>query len=85
MLNKYIKLKDGSIFKIGNPTRRHYIIKSIQSKRYLGYSLIREVLLSISRAIDELASEKELNEILRESLTFYIIIVYGKCFADTDQ
>lgn len=82
-MDNYIKFNDNTILKIMNPNKKHIIFNSDFAKRYIGYLLIMEDLKSILRALDKLETEIP-ESIIRESLSFYIIIVYGKAFAKAD-
>jgi hypothetical protein len=82
-MDNYIKLDENIFLKILNPHKKHIIINSDYAKRYMGYLLILEDLKSILLALDELKKEWSKN-IIRESLSFYIVITYGKVFAKAD-
>ena len=82
-MDKYIKLDDKTIIKIGDPNKRHFIIKSNFAKNYMGYLLIMEDLKSVLEALDKLGTEISEN-ITRESLSFYVVIMYAKAFSKAD-
>lgn len=70
----------------GNP---HYIypIQTKISKQYSGFRLILKDLTSIKEAINELRKTdyQGMHSIVKQSLSFYSVITYGKCFAQADE
>ncbi|MBU0696675.1 MAG: hypothetical protein KKE39_09165 [Bacteroidetes bacterium] len=82
-MDNYIKFNDKTILKIGDPNKRHIILNSDYAKRYMGYLLIMEDLKSVLEALDKLKTDIAEN-IIRESLSIFIVIVYGKAFSKAD-
>lgn len=82
MVDRYIKLQNDVILKIGNPYNYHAVINTDTGKKILAYKAIKENLQEVLKTIVELRTNKSLNQILKESLTYYITIIYGKCFSD---
>src|SRR5258708_3266418 len=63
----------------------HYIIENPFSRMYSGYRLIHKDLLIVKDALSYLmVNNYEENVIVSQSLSFMIIITYGKCFAKAE-
>jgi len=63
----------------------HYIIENQFSRMFSGYRLIHKDLLIVKDALSYLmANNYEENVIVSQSLSFMIIITYGKCFAKAE-
>lgn len=84
MENRYVKLENEIILRIGNSYNYHSVINTDTGKKILAYKSIKEDLQEVLKAVVELRTNKSLTQILRESLTYYITIVYGKCFSDAN-
>jgi len=70
---------------IDNNIGPHYIIDNRHSRRFSGYRLIHKDLLIVKDALLNLiANNYEKNVIVSQSLSFMIIITYGKCFASAE-
>lgn len=71
MGHRYVKLENEIILKIGNPYNYHAVINTDTGKKILAYKAIKEDLQEVLKAIVELRTNKSLNQILKESLTYY--------------
>lgn len=63
----------------------HYLLKNRYSEKFSGYRLIEKDLINIKEALEELIKIKyDANKIIAQSLSFMVIITYGKCFANAE-
>lgn len=73
------------IEKIGTQYPRIYILQSPTSKNFAGLRLILKDLKTVLRIIQELKSMSlSSGSIVKQSLSFYSVVTYGKCFAQAD-
>ncbi|MVN22699.1 hypothetical protein [Mucilaginibacter arboris] len=63
----------------------HKLIEKKFAKNFSGYRLISKDINLIFEALSELKSANDTKSIINQSLTFFIIITYGKCFAEADE
>ncbi len=75
----YIRSKE-----VNGLPQRIYLIQTKISKKYSGFRLILKDLKTVKEIIDLLKNSKDQNvlPIIKQSLSFYAVITYGKCFAE---
>ena len=79
----YQKLDDGNYIKIdaddsGN-LLKYMILKTRESKQFAGYALMKKDINLVLEALQQLNEIKE-SSIIKQSLSFFSIITYAKCF-----
>ena len=83
------KVADGQAFRVamtGDERLEHAIFENNYSRQFAGYRLVGKDLGLIKEALIEFTRlESSFNDIIRQSLTFFIIITYGKCFSKADE
>lgn len=64
-----------------------YLIETHLAKQCSGFGLILKDLYAVLDTIEYLKAIETINfpQIVKQSLTFYAVITYGKCFADASQ
>ncbi len=83
------KVPAGKVTRIkafGDEQLEHAFLENRFTRRFTGYRLIKKDLELIKEAIYEFQKLSASSaDIIRQSLTFFIIITYGKCFSTADD